>query len=108
MQGAGGMGNTDRQQSDSRVSAEGKKTVCKKQAGLAGPETGRQTGREREGTVREMGKQGPLSTAPPGFWPAASSSINSTQGNGEEGKERMGRGVHGRAQSREMAKSGGT
>lgn len=33
-----------------------------------------------------MGKQGALSSSPPGFWPAASSSINSTQGNGEGGK----------------------
>lgn len=37
-----------------------------------------------------MGKQGALSSAPPGIWPAASSSINSTQGNGERGKERVG------------------
>lgn len=46
--------------------------------------------RKRGGTVGEMGKQGALSSAPPGIWPAASSSINSTQGNGEGGKERVG------------------
>lgn len=44
MQRAGGMGNTDRQQSDSRASAEGKGTTCiKKSVGTAGPETGRPT-----------------------------------------------------------------
>lgn len=67
MQRAGGMGNPDRQQSDSRASAEGKGTTCikkKKGVGAAGLETGRQTGREREGTVGEMGKQGALSLQP--------------------------------------------
>lgn len=36
----------------------------KKRVGTAGPETSRQTGREREGTVREIGKQGALSLQP--------------------------------------------
>lgn len=51
---AAGMGNADRQQSDSRVSAEGKWTACiKKQGGMKsvgrGRQTDRQTGREGKG-----------------------------------------------------------
>lgn len=67
MQRAGSMGNTDRQQFDSRASDEGKGTACiKKLGGTAGSEMGRQTGREREGTVREtdVGKQGAPSPQP--------------------------------------------
>lgn len=45
---------------------------------------------KREATVRGTGKQGALSSSPPGFWPAASSSINSTQGNGEGGEGKNG------------------
>ena len=56
------MGNPDRQQSDSRASAEGKGTTCikkKKGVGTAGLETRRQTGREREGTVEKWANREP-------------------------------------------------
>lgn len=100
--GAGGRGNTDRQQSDSRASAEGKgQDVHGERAATASREIGRQTGREREGTVGEMGKQGALSSATPGVWLPASSSINNTQGNGEGGKEGM-EGRKNRTQQKEM------
>lgn len=65
-----------------------KKKEKEKGVGPAGPEMGRQTGRDREGTVSGMGKQGALSLSLQPllvFWPAASSSINSTQRNGEGG-----------------------
>lgn len=99
MHEAGSTGNTDRQQSDSRVSAEGKGTACilkKKKNGqewqvprLANGEEEKERGQLEKWANWEPS---PLSSAPPGFWPAASSSINSTQGNGEGGKEGMGRG----------------
>lgn len=77
MHEAGSTGNTDRQQSDSRVSAEGKGTarIEKKRAGTAGPETGGQRGREREGTVGEIGKLGTLSSLFSPSWFLAGSQL---------------------------------